>query len=132
MDTGNHHASSQKEKSEEQLGEVSRSEPKEGEAAQIEQGVSIGKETDVFIQHIDSLATSFPLTTMILHAVYRSSHIEYRKFIENNCELKVEGESEIITIQPPQWLQYNKLVKQVESGEIALKIVPRSLLEAVS
>lgn len=119
-----------KSKQAEQSNESIEPEPKEEEAADNQQA-SIGQEIDVFIQHIDSLATSFPLTILILQAVLQNTHGNYRKFIEGNCEIKEEDGRELITVEPEHRFQYSKLVKQIESGEISLKIVPRSLLVAL-
>lgn len=93
-----------------------------------EEVISIGKEINIFVQHIDSLATSFPLTRMILQAVLQNSHEEYRTFIGENCAVNDSKGRELVTVEPQHLFQYNKLIKELDSGALALKIVPRSLL----
>lgn len=103
-------------------------EEKENKAANTKLKVSSEDEIDSFIEHIDSLATSFPLSRAILSAMLQNSQKEYQGFVDTYCEVDSSGDDELITVGPQYLTKYNKLAKQLTNASIALKTVPRSLL----
>lgn len=68
---------------------------------------------------------------MVLQLILKRDHKNYKEFVDGNCTVKEEEGKEVILVEAQHLYEYNKLTKQLTSGNISMKIVPRSLLVAL-
>lgn len=79
-----------------------------------------------FLNHIESINETLPMSVLLLSPFQKKAKKNLTKFINENSE-NLEPEEEAISIKLELVRVYDKLIKNVETSTIALKIIPESL-----
>lgn len=83
---------------------------------------------DLFIERIDSLAETLPLTMVSIQLAHMVTHHTYRKFIEEHCETINSDGDEYIKIEPTRMYPFEKLDKRLTRIAMAERTVPESFV----
>jgi len=94
-----------------------------------EQEHAIGEAVNRFLDHVDSLATTLPLTMLVIDAVHKQLQEDFEKFRGDHCTITpAEDGGEDILVHSGQLGRYNKLVRRLDHSALAHITVPRSFV----
>jgi hypothetical protein len=93
---------------------------------------NIGAEIDLFVNQIDALAETLPLSIESIHQVWHGANAEVKSFLSKECktEQKEDGKT-YYTFDGNQYLKYSRLNRRAGKASIARTLVPRGLFVAL-
>ncbi len=89
---------------------------------------TIGREIDLFVRQIDSLAETLPLTSLAIQGASESSREQFVKFLADVCEPVIQDDKTTYTLDSGKYLQYRRLAGRFQKTLLAHDLVPRSFL----
>jgi hypothetical protein len=93
---------------------------------------NIGAEIDLFINQIDALAETLPLTTSAINKVLVGSGRQVVEFLSQECKtIKAEDGKTHYHFEGNQYLKYSRLVRLTSKASLAQTLVPRGLFVAL-
>jgi hypothetical protein len=84
-----------------------------------------------FVIAIDSLHTTFPLTTLLIEASRRANRKQLFKFIDTRGEKQDPDLAGGVIISNDAYPEYSRLERQMKRADLAAILVPRSFLSAL-
>lgn len=103
-------------------------------APQIDANIpkNIGAAVELFVNQIDSLAETLPLTSLAIQNARVTSSREFVKFLKDECTVaSKEGNRITYTFVGGQYLKFQRLMRRTKKANLASTLVPRSLLVAL-
>lgn len=97
----------------------------------IEPSAVIGKEIDRFVKHIDSLRVSFPATDGVMRLLRGKAQRDVQNFLTKHYPKEYAVGKPSFNLKREHVFRYRELHRRIESAQISLRIVPRSLLVAL-
>jgi hypothetical protein len=90
---------------------------------------SLGSEIETFSDHVNALATSFPLMLLLMHGNERLRNKEYLRFLEERGELvEVDQDNKEYSVPLDCLRETDRLKRCLTQAEIGAAILPRSFL----
>ncbi len=89
----------------------------------------IGRELDLFVKQIDSLADTLPEAIGVIQKVNLSSMRDFADFLANECTAKPgDGGKTEYRMNVGKYLKYRRLQGRFQKAQLAQQIVPRTFL----
>ena len=90
---------------------------------QVENQPTFSKVLDLFIAHIESLATSLPLVLQTIEVSKERASKLHQEFLSKDCEKKVDNGDVYYIIKPEHLRRNNLLRKEVVKSNISYKLI---------
>lgn len=81
-----------------------------------------------FLEDIDGIAFSVPITMLVISGSYQVARREYEEFVEQSCEKSERAGKTMLSIPREKVRTYEKLSRRLDQTQSALEIIPRTFL----